>query len=115
MTQEYRFFSTIRQYYNGELQFRLGIIVKMLGLSLIIIGLLLLDVALDMSAYLVINDTVYGFIIIIAICAIVSGIIITIIGYYEKETPLTEKKLLEILRHPEFSTVEILDRIIDDQ
>ena len=84
----------------------------MLGLSLIIIGLLLLDVALNLSAYLIIDDIVYFFLVPIATMISCIGIILTIIGYYYKEAPLTEKRLLEILRDPEFNIVETLDRII---
>lgn len=112
MDLDYRFFSTIRQYYNGELQFGLGIVMRMLGLSLIIIGLLLLDIALNLSAYLMIDDIVFIFFGPIAIMITCIGVIITIIGYYYKESPLTEKKILEILRNPEFNIVETLDRII---
>lgn len=114
MDIDYRFFSTIRQYYNGELQFGLGAVVRMLGLSLIIIGLLLLDIALNLSAYLMIDDIVFIFLEPIAIMITCIGIIITIIGYYYKEDPLTEKRLLEILRDPEFNTTEILHRITVD-
>ena len=86
--------------------------MRMLGLSLIIIGLLLFDIALNLSAYMMIDDIVFLFIRPVAIMIICIGIIFTIVGYYYNEDPLTEKRLLEILRDPEFSTVEILDRII---
>ena len=86
----------------------------MLGLSLIIIGLLLLDIALNLSAYLMITDIVFFFLEPIAIMITCIGIIITIIGYYYKEDPLTEKRLLEILRDPEFNTMETLYKIVID-
>ena len=89
--------------------------MRTLGLSLIIIGLLLLDIALNLSAYMLIDDIVYFFLVPIAIMISCIGIIITIVGYYYKEVPLTEKRFLKILRDPEFSTVDILDRIIDEK
>ncbi|GAF91982.1 unnamed protein product, partial [marine sediment metagenome] len=79
-------------------------------------GLLLLDVALNLSAYLIIDDIVYFFLVPIATMISCIGVILTIIGYYYKESPLTEKRLLEILRDPEFNTMETLYRaVVDDE
>ena len=87
----------------------------MLGLSLIIIGLLLLDIALNLSAYMMIDDIIFFFLKPAAIMISCIGIVLTLVGYDYKEVPLTEKRLLEIMRDPEFSTVDILDRIIDEK
>lgn len=90
--------------------------MRVLGLSLVIIGLLLMNIVLQVGMWGSITEETYNNYMIYSLVLIVIGIIIAVIGYVDPHNkPLTENRLKEILRSEEFNTTEILYRILVEQ
>lgn len=87
--------------------------MRLMGLSLIIIGLLLTNLVFELSYYVPWDEETFMKYIMYCVIVITVGVCITVAGsllpYYR---PLTEERLKEILRSDEFNTTEILYRLL---
>lgn len=90
--------------------------MRVLGLSLVIIGLLLMNLVFQLLYYVPWEDETFIRYIIYCVIVVTVGACITVAGYlHPKNKPLTEEKLKEILRSEEFNTTDILYRILVEQ
>lgn len=90
--------------------------MRVLGLSIIIIGLLLMNIVIQLGIWALVEKETYINYMLYCLLLIVVGIIISVIGYVDpNKKPLTEVRLKEILRSEEFNTTEILYRLLVEQ
>ena len=71
--------------------------MRLLGLSLIIIGLLLYVISLERYYYEMIKENQYLSLVTICIAMILIGIIISTAGYFTDEKPITENQMRSML------------------
>jgi hypothetical protein len=90
--------------------------VRVLGLSLVIIGLLLMNLVFELLYYVPWDEDTFMRYIIYCVIIMTVGVCITVAGYVRpRNKPLTEERMEEILRSEEFNTTEILYRILVEQ
>lgn len=90
--------------------------MRVLGLSLVIIGLLLMNLVFELLYYVPWDEDTFMRYVIYCVIVVTVGMCITVAGYVRPHNkPLTEEGLKEILRSEEFNTTEILYRLLVEQ